>query len=93
MIAKAVFVTADLQSHIISAQAVFADSILQADADLINRITEGNPRLQEKEITPSEEEQAVLSDIGYAGLNKVVVHAIPNNYGLVSRVGTALVIS
>lgn len=93
MIAKAVFVTADLQSHIISAQAVFADSILQADADLINRITEGNPRLQEKEVTPSAENQTVVYDTGYSGLSKVLVHAIPNNYGLVSRVGTALVIS
>jgi len=93
MIAKAVFVTADLQSHIISAQAVFADSILQADADLINRITEGNPRLQEKEVTPSAEDQTVVYDTGYSGLSKVLVHAIPNYYGLITWNGSILTVS
>lgn len=92
MIAKTITVKAQLTENIISVSVDFI-SLLPVTAQIVNPLTEGNIRLQEKEITPSEEEQVVLSDIGYAGLNKVVVHAIPNNYGFVSRVGTALVIS
>lgn len=92
MIAKTITVTAQLTENIIPVSVDFA-SLLPVTAEIVNPLTEGRVRLQEKEITPSEEEQVVLPDIGYAGLNKVVVHAIPNNYGRVSRVGAALVIS
>lgn len=92
MIAKTITVTAQLTENIIPVSVDFA-SLLPVTAEIVNPLTEGKVRLQEKEITPSEEDQTIVPDIGFAGLNKVVVHAIPNNYGLVSRVGTALVIS
>lgn len=92
MIAKVVRVQAELTDRIIQAKADFV-SLLPVCAELVNPLTEGKVHLQEKDITPSEEDQTIVPDIGFAGLNKVVVHAIPNNYGLVSRVGSALVIS
>lgn len=92
MIAKAVFVTADLQSKIINVASDFA-SILPVDADLVNRITEGKIRLQEKEVTPTNEEQKIISDVGYNGLSKVTVHAIPHNYGLITWSGLGIRVS
>lgn len=50
-------------------------------------------KMQGKEVVPSEEEQVILPDSGYAGLNEVRVAAIPSNYGLITWNGVTLTVS
>lgn len=40
-------------------------------------------KLQSKTITPTDEEQRIVADDGYAGLSAVTIGAIPSNYGRV----------
>ena len=92
MIAKTIEVTATLTENIIPVSVDFV-SLFPVTAEIVNPITEGRVRLQEKEITPTNEEQEVVPDVGYTGLQKVIVHKIPSNYGLISWNGSALFIS
>lgn len=46
----------------------------------------GNYKLQQKEVTPTKEQQTVSSDDGYYGLSSVTVEAIPTIYQDVSMV-------
>lgn len=43
-------------------------------------VERGIPLLQEKNIEPLFEEQTIIPDLGYNGLSKVVVNAIPDEY-------------
>ena len=47
---------------------------------------------QEREVTPTEEEQVVLPDDGYL-LSRVTVNPIPSNYGLITWDGSVLTVS
>lgn len=38
------------------------------------------PTLQDKQVTPTKQTQTITSDVGYDGLNNVVVNPIPNEY-------------
>ncbi len=53
----------------------------------------GSGKLQEKEITPSAEEQLIIPDDGFKGISAITVHAIPNNYGLITWNGSFLTVS
>lgn len=48
-------------------------------------------KTQTKEVTPTAEAQEITADAGYAGLSKVTVSAIPQNYGLITYNGYILV--
>lgn len=91
MIAKVVHVTANLTGGIIPARADFA-GLFPVDAELVNRISEGRVILEDKEITPDGEDHILEADSGFSGLGHVIVHAIPNNYGLVTWTGSVLTI-
>ena len=45
---------------------------------------------QEKRIVPSDEEQVITADSGHAALSRVMVSAIPSNYGRISFNGYEL---
>ncbi len=45
---------------------------------------------QEKSVVPSDQEQVITADGGYAALSKVTVAAIPSNYGRISFNGYEL---
>ena len=92
MIAKTITVKAQLTENIIPVSVDFI-SLLPVTAQIVNPLTEGKVRLQEKEITPTSEEQEVDPNLGYAGLKKVIVHKIPSNYGLVTWNGSVLSIT
>ena len=53
----------------------------------------GGGRLQEKELTPSADEQIITPDDGFTGISAITVHAIPNNYGLITWNGSFLTVS
>ena len=48
-------------------------------------------KTQAKTVTPTAEAQEITADDGYAGLSKVTVEAIPQNYGLITYNGYILV--
>lgn len=48
-------------------------------------------KTQEKTVTPTAQAQEITADDGYAGLSKVTVNAVPNNYGLITYNGYILV--
>lgn len=48
-------------------------------------------KTQEKTVTPTSQAQEITADDGYAGLSKVTVNAVPNNYGLITYNGYILV--
>ena len=58
-------------------------------ANLSNNI---NLHMQVKEVEPTDEPQAVVPDAGYVGLSRVVVGAIPNNYGQIIFNGSYLLV-
>lgn len=49
-------------------------------------------KTQIKTITPGDNVVEVTPDGGYAGLSKVIVEAIPNNYGKIVYDGTTLLV-
>ena len=49
--------------------------------------------LQDKEATPSAEEQVIFADIGADGLRSVTVRPIPSNWGLITWNGSYLTVS
>lgn len=51
------------------------------------------PDLQEKEATPSEEEQLITADTGYDGLLSVTINPIPQNYGRITWNGSYITVS
>ncbi len=51
------------------------------------------PNLQEKTVAPSISAQEITADSGYDGLSRVIVEAIPRNYGLITYSGYELTIS
>lgn len=50
-------------------------------------------KMQQKSVTPTQEEQTVLADSQYDGLSKVTINPIPSNYGLISWDGSILTVS
>lgn len=50
-------------------------------------------KMQQKSVTPTQEEQIVLADSQYDGLSKVTINPIPSNYGLISWDGSILTVS
>ena len=50
-------------------------------------------KMQQKSVTPTQEEQIVLADSLYDGLSKVTINPIPSNYGLISWDGSILTVS
>ena len=40
-----------------------------------------NLRMQTKEVEPTDEPQVIVPDDGFVGISRVVVDAIPSNYG------------
>ena len=53
----------------------------------------GGGRLQEKEITPGEEDMVITPDDGFTGISAITVRAVPNNYGLITWNGSFLTVS
>ncbi len=45
------------------------------------RMLSNHIRTQERAVVPQPQDQVILPDAGYDGLAKVVVKAIPNNWG------------
>ena len=48
-------------------------------------------KMQQKEVVPTQEEQVIVADEGFAGLNAVTVMPIPSNYGEIVYNGFILV--
>ncbi len=44
----------------------------------------------EKVVTPTDEEQTITADEGYNSLAKIIVEAIPNNYGHIAYDGSSI---
>lgn len=53
----------------------------------------GGGRLQEKEVTPGEEDMVITPDDGFTGISAITVRAVPNNYGLITWNGSFLTVS
>lgn len=49
-------------------------------------------KTQTKTVTPTNETQEVYADDGYAGLSKVTVNPIPQNYGRVIYNGNLIIV-
>lgn len=50
-------------------------------------------RLQVREVTPTNEEQTITPEEGYAGMRQVIVHKIPSNYGKITYDGAKIIVS
>lgn len=50
------------------------------------------PNLQNKTVTPSDDEQIITADLGYNGLHSVTVERIPSNYGHIAYNGSVLMV-
>lgn len=50
-------------------------------------------KTQAKTVTPSAETQEIYADDGFAGLSKVTVNPIPQNYGLITYNGSYILVS
>lgn len=48
--------------------------------------------LQNKTVTPSDDEQIITADLGYNGLHSVTVERIPSNYGHIAYNGSVLTV-
>lgn len=57
---------------------------------LVNRQT---GRLQTREAVPTNKEQIITPEEGYAGMRQVIVHKIPNNYGKITYDGAKIIVS
>lgn len=50
-------------------------------------------KLEEWEVIPSDENQIIIPNAGYAGMNKVIVKPIPSNYGKITYDGSKIIVS
>ena len=50
-------------------------------------------KTQSKEVVPTADKQEIYADDGYAGLSKVTVYPIPQNYGLITYNGSYILVS
>ena len=50
-------------------------------------------KLEEREVIPSDENQIIIPNAGYAGMNKVIVKPIPSNYGKITYDGSKIIVS
>jgi len=51
------------------------------------------PDLEDREATPTEEEQVITAHEGFDGLSSVTIHPIPNNYGRITWNGSYITVS
>lgn len=79
----------DLYIEDIEAIDLYIEGIETIDLEIESELYGVGKDSQEKEVTPSEEEQVVLPDDGFL-MSKVTVDAIPPNYGRIAWDGTAL---
>lgn len=62
-------------SGVISARMLSPSGVIRA------RMLSNHIRTQERAVVPQPQDQVILPDAGYDGFAKVVVKAIPNNWG------------
>lgn len=86
MIAKTVYVTADLQSNIINAEAVLGDNVVSANADLVNKVTykdaekyEGSYEVVSILADPSMTSSLVLHTKGKMMSGDLTIYSVPTS--------------
>lgn len=83
-------VIAELTSNLIQVTASLSTGTIRAKGEIINRIAVSTARSQDKDVTPTEEDQHITPDAGFDNLSTVTVRAIPKNYGRIAWNGTTL---